>query len=116
MDDVRNQTGVNDFFNRNVRDPRDPFDIPQMEKGYPEPSSHGVLPVYGLLVAHARNVKFDRVVLETIEGDARPAILLMDVDGARFTDVEVSQPLDGQPLIELRDVRGLETRNCNFNR
>jgi hypothetical protein len=54
------------------------------------------------------------VVLETIEGDARPAILLMDVDGARFTDVEVSQPLDGEPLFELRDVTGFETMNCKF--
>lgn len=114
MDDVRKQTGVNDFFNRNVRDPRDPFDIPQQYSGYPEPSSHGVLPVYGFLITHARNVRFDRVVLETIEGDARPAILLMDVDGARFTDVEVSQPLDGQPMFELRDVTGFETMNCKF--
>ena len=64
MDDVKWQRGANPFFTRrnsvangtpdtrrrtteesdNGQKERDPYNVPQMEHGYPEPSSHGILP------------------------------------------------------------------------
>lgn len=129
MDDVRWQRGANPFFtrmNEKVNDvsekrrdrrqdgsfepeERDPYDIPQMEKGYPEPSSHGVLPAYGLFISHARRVTVDNVRLETIEEDQRPAIVLMDVEDIRFSRMEADKA-DEAPYFVLKKVKNFEVK------
>lgn len=107
LQDVMDQTGVNDFFNHDVRRPRkDPYDVPEQANGYPEPSAHGILPAYGLFISHARNIRFDRIVLETEQVDLRPAIVLMDVDGIRFREIQASRASE-MPFFVLKDVRGL---------
>lgn len=88
MQDVMDQNLSNSFFNKELKKGRKSvYDIPQQEKGYPEPSSHGVLPVYGLFVSHARNVNFRNFIFETAEADSRHAVLLMDVENASFENV-----------------------------
>ena len=129
MDDVRLQRGANPFFtqkNTAVNDvtgrrinmddvkeqthERDPYDVPQMENGYPEPSSHGILPAYGLFISHARGVTIDNVTLETINEDKRPPIVLMDVEDVRFTNMKVDKA-DEVPYLVLRDVENMEIEN-----
>ena len=114
MDDVRTQKGTNSFFAKGQpaagEADRDPYDVPQMEKGYPEPSSHGILPAYGLFISHAKNVSVDRVEFETIKEDKRPAIVLMDVDDIKFSDMNVAKSADA-PYFVLKDVNGFEVRN-----
>ena len=78
-----------------------------MEKGYPEPSSHGILPAYGLFIKHAKNISIDRVRFETIEEDKRPVIVLMDVDGIKFKDMKVDKSADA-PYFVLKNVSKLE--------
>lgn len=108
LEDAMRQTGSNDFFNRDTKRTRQhPFDIPEQENGYPEPSAHGVLPAFGLFVYHARNIVFDHVVLETEQADCRPAIVLMDVEGVQFRDIRASR-VPEMPFFVLKDVRGLE--------
>lgn len=88
MKDVESQSLANTFFNKSLKDGRtDVFDIPQQENGYPEPSSHGVLPAYGLFVSHAKNITFRNFKFETIKPDTRYAILLMDVENITFENV-----------------------------
>lgn len=126
MDDVKWQRGSNPFFtsrNKAVNHvkgkrekideskgqptERDPYDVPQMEKGYPEPSSHGILPAYGLFISHAKGVKIDNVVMKTTKEDERPPIVLMDVEDVKFTNIKVDKAKD-TPHIVMKNVRGFE--------
>ena len=121
MDDVIHQRGANSFFTRvnsaahgtrqsgGEQEPEkpgrpNPFDVPDMEKGYPEPSSHGILPAYGLFIKHAKNVRIDKVEFETLQEDKRPAIVLMDVDGIKFTEIQVDKSADA-PYFVLKNVQ-----------
>ena len=121
MDDVIHQRGANSFFTRvnsaahgtrqsgGEQEPEkpgrpNPFDVPDMEKGYPEPSSHGILPAYGVFIKHAKNVRIDKGEFETLQEDKRPAIVLMDVDGIKFTEIQVDKSADA-PYFVLKNVQ-----------
>lgn len=129
MDDVKWQRGANPFFtSRNkavnhvkgkrerIEDKneqaaeRDPYAVPQMEKGYPEPSSHGILPAYGLFVSNAKNVKIDNVEFETVKEDKRPAIVLMNVEDIKFSDMRADKS-DEAPYFVLKGVKDFEVKD-----
>lgn len=136
MDDVKWQRGANPFFtsrNRAVNHvkgkreriedkneqaaEREPYAVPQMEKGYPEPSSHGILPAYGLFVSNAKNVKVDNVEFETVKEDKRPAIVLMNVEDIKFSDMRADKAaeapyfvLKGVKDFEVKDFKGIKDR------
>lgn len=127
MDDVIHQRGANSFFTRvnsaahgtakeskgsqnsNEQGRPNPYDVPDMEKGYPEPSSHGILPAYGLFIKHAKNVNIDKVTFETIKEDQRPVIVLMDVDGIKFEDIKVAKAAEA-PYFVLKDVKNFQVK------
>jgi hypothetical protein len=54
---------VNALFFRAQRGvpPREPIATPEREKEYPEPSMFGLLPAYGFLIRHARDIELDSV-------------------------------------------------------
>lgn len=127
MDDVIHQRGANSFFTRVnsaahgtrqsgvEQEPEkpgrpNPFDVPDMEKGYPEPSSHGILPAYGLFIKHAKNVRVDKVEFETLQEDLRPAIVLMDVDGIKFSEMQVDKSADA-PYFVLKNVQNFQVKD-----
>ena len=111
MDDVSSQKGANRFFYRDLpSEPRDPYDVPQQVTGYPEPSSHGVLPSWGLFISPARRVVVDNVRLETVRPDTRPAIVLMDVEGVSFRDLSLGNA-SASPRLVLKDARDVELRH-----
>lgn len=129
MEDVVLQRGANSFFTRmnsaangtpdtrrrqgqetNAKKERDPYDVPQMEHGYPEPSSHGILPAYGLFISHARGVTVDNVRLETMNEDKRPPIVLMDVEDIKFSNMKVDKA-DEVPYFVLKDVKDFEVED-----
>lgn len=58
--------------------------IPELERGYPEPSMFGDLPVSGLFARHVRNLEVSGVEFAADAPDTRPAVWLGDVDGADF--------------------------------
>ncbi|PTX95821.1 glycoside hydrolase family 28 protein [Opitutus sp. ER46] len=64
-------------------------DVPELERGYPEPELFGVLPSWGLFARHVANFTLRDVKFELLQPDARPAARLDDVVGARFVRVEL---------------------------
>jgi polygalacturonase len=66
--------------------------VPEMEKGYPEPGSFGVLPAYGFFIRHVEGLKLDNISVGFISDDQRPAFVLDDVKGAelRFVTAHTS--------------------------
>ncbi len=66
--------------------------VAEMEKGYPEPGSFGVLPAYGFFVRHVEGLKLDNVELSFLTDDQRPAFVFDEVKGAemRFTKAQTS--------------------------
>ena len=115
LDDAAKQPPelVNTFFLRGagLAGPRDPFNPPEQEKGYPEPSMFGLLPGYGLYVRHAARVTFRDVEFGFVKDDTRPAIVLDDVAGAEFDHVK-AQRAGGAAFFVLRKVTNFTTRDC----
>ncbi|HEY0967836.1 MAG TPA: glycoside hydrolase family 28 protein [Opitutaceae bacterium] len=81
--------------------------VPELEKAYPDPDVFGVMPVWGLYARHAANLQVRGVELRVAAPDARPAVHLEDVAGARFRDVV----LGGQAGWKLLGVTGLSVRD-----
>ncbi len=87
-------------------------EVPELEKGYPEPQLFGVLPSWGLFARHVASLTVRGMELRTEDADARPAVVLDDVEGARFSNVELrSGP--ARPAWSLRNVRGLRVRDVS---
>jgi len=109
LDDAARQPAdlVNRFFLRaaGLADPRDPYNPPEQETAYPEPSMFGVLPAWGLYVRHAKDLAFRDVKLSLEKDDTRPVIVLDDVAGAEFKNVK-AQRAGGAPFFVLRKVTG----------
>jgi putative nucleotidyltransferase with HDIG domain len=86
--------------------------VPEMANGYPEPHLFGVLPAWGLFARHAANLRVQGIELRTLEADQRPGVVLDDVAGARFADVELSS-VPGRPVWSLTSVSRLRTRDVS---
>lgn len=102
---------INTFFLRSpgLAGPRDPFQPPEQEKAYPEPSMFGLLPAHGFYVRHAKNIFVRDVEVRYLAEDKRPAVVLDDVQGATFDSVRL-QNSDGAPRFVLRQVTDFSTR------
>ena len=62
----------------------DPYNVPEMPREYPEPSSFGVLPAWGLYARHVRGLTVQNVTFSFMVDEGRPAVVLDDVDTATF--------------------------------
>jgi polygalacturonase len=82
--------------------------VPEMERGYPEPYLFGILPSWGLFARHVANLEVRGIELVTRDADERPGVVLDDVEGARFSNVEL-RSLPAPPTWSLKNVRGLRT-------
>lgn len=65
--------------------------IPENEGSYPEPGMFGILPVYGLFVRHAKNIKLNNVEFYFLNEDARSPIFFDDVKGAEICFVKAQR-------------------------
>ena len=61
--------------------------VPELPEAYPEPSMFGVTPAYGLYARHVRNLVLRDVSLATETPDARPPLIMEDVQGLRAEGV-----------------------------
>jgi polygalacturonase len=82
-------------------------DLPEDEKGYPEPQKLGVGPAYGFYIRHAKNIELHDVNIHLQGVETRPALMLVDVDGASLRHVSADKA-GAAPLLVLKGVRGLE--------
>ncbi|MCK9220862.1 MAG: glycoside hydrolase, partial [Bacteroidales bacterium] len=60
-------------------------------------------PAWGFYIRHAGNITFDHVTLICDRKDYRTAIVMDDVQTARFSDLKVSEPSwDKKPVFTFR--------------
>jgi polygalacturonase len=116
LDQVARQPAdlVNNFFFRapsGAVPPREPFDTPEQEKHYPEPSMFGMLPAYGFFIRHAKGIELNNVEVGFIEEDRRPAFVLDQVNGVDFQHVK-AQKAAGVSTIVLKNVENFTARGC----
>jgi polygalacturonase len=74
--------------------------VPEMEKGYPEPGSFGVLPAYGFFVRHIEGLKLENVELSFLTEDQRPPFIFDDAQGVEMRFVK-AQSIKGIPSVKL---------------
>jgi polygalacturonase len=83
------------------------------EQKYPEPNMFGDMPSQGLYLRHVKNVSLRGVEIASLSPDARPAIILQNVEGADL--FQVRTPADAPVLImrDSKDVRTLWVHGVN---
>jgi polygalacturonase len=74
----------------------DPYNVPEMPREYPEPSIFGILPCYGIYARHVDGLTTTDVSIHSKLKDERPAVVLDDVQNARFAGFRASVA-DGVP-------------------
>ena len=116
LDQVAKQPAdlVNTFFfgrGRGSVPPREPFDTPEHEKDYPEPSMFGLLPAYGFFIRHAKGIELNNVEVGFMQEDRRPAFVLDEVSGVDFQHVK-AQKATGVPTVVLKKVEDFTARGC----
>jgi hypothetical protein len=79
--------------------------IPEAVKAYPESRMMGRLPAYGFYIRHADRIRLRNIEFITDRLDARPAIVCDDVDDVVLFGLEMSAPVGGAPLLDLRNTR-----------
>jgi polygalacturonase len=88
---------------------------PERETFYPEPTMFGPTPAHGFYIRHAKHVELSHVEVATVQPDARPTIVLDDVERADFIHLEAPY-LKGQPTISVRETTGLRVlQNRNLD-
>jgi polygalacturonase len=112
LEDIAKQPAslVNSFFFRAAGGvpPREPFDTPEREKEYPEPSMFGLLPAYGFFIRHAAGIDLNDVSVAYMHEDQRPAFVLDDVNGADFHHVK-ARKAPGRASLHLVNVHNFTT-------
>jgi polygalacturonase len=107
------ETLVNAFFLRGTETgllgPRDPLAVPEHAQGYPEPSMFGLLPANAIYARHARNLHVSNLHISFMQPDARPHVVLEDVDGATLERVDIKS--SNTPAVVLRKVRNLTIKH-----
>jgi len=84
-------------------------DLPEDEKGYPEPQKLGVGPAYGFYIRHVKNIELNDVNIHLLGAETRPALMLADVDGARLRNVSVDKAGAAPVLKGVRGIRVSES-------
>jgi len=64
-------------------------EMPELEKDYPDPARHGITPSWALYARHAKNLALRDVEFRAAKPDARPAIVLDDVQDAALEGVKL---------------------------
>jgi polygalacturonase len=82
------------------------------ERGYPEPSMFGPLPVYGFFVRHVAGLTVERMKVGFAAAEARPAVWIEDAVDVNVNQFEAQQ-VPGAMRLVLREVRGLTVKNFN---
>jgi polygalacturonase len=87
-------------------------EVPELEKAYPEPSTFGATPSWGLYVRHAEDLTVEHVELSTKTSDARPSVVLDDVAGATFEHLN-AVPAPAAKTFVLKKVSSFSTQACS---
>jgi polygalacturonase len=115
LDQVARQPAdlVNTFFFRASGGvpPREPYDTPEREKEYPEPSMFGILPAYGFFIRHARGIELSDVDVSYVREDHRPAFVLDAAEEIEFQHCKAAT-VNGVPMFVLMKVKAISAHQC----
>ncbi|MDF2432130.1 MAG: hypothetical protein JWP44_1761 [Mucilaginibacter sp.] len=89
--------------------------VPEMEKGYPEPGSFGVLPAYGFFIRHVEGLKLDNIELRFLNDEQRPAFIFDDVKTGelRFERAVVFGNIPPVSIKNCEDLNVFQSLNLN---
>ena len=83
--------------------------------GYPENRMYGSTnPANGLYIRHAKNVIVDNYRVSLLKSDARPAVVMEDVQNAEIGNVTTTDSNLDKPLFRLVDCRDFFIRNSGM--
>jgi hypothetical protein len=115
LDDTAKQPAdlVNSFFFRASGGvpPRQPYETPEREKEYPEPSMFGIMPAYGFFIRHASGIHLTDVDVGYIKEDRRPAFVLDSVESISLEHCK-AQKATGVPTLVMMNAKGVEAHHC----
>jgi polygalacturonase len=113
LDQVAKQPAdlVNTFFFRATGGvpPREPYETPERENEYPEPSMFGMLPAYGFFIRHAKGIELNNIDVNFMKEDRRPAFVLDNVTDVDFNHVK-AMTVAGIPMFYMKDVKEITIR------
>jgi hypothetical protein len=116
LDQVAKQPAdlVNGFFFRASGGvpPREPYETPEREKEYPEPSMFGLLPAYGFFIRHAKGIELEDLDLGFIKEDRRPAFVFDQVDGVELENCKAAKA-EGVPMLVMMKAKRVRARGCS---
>lgn len=84
--------------------------VPEFEKGYPEPQKFGVLPAYGFFIRHVKNIELNNVNLYLLGKETRPAMIVTDVKGIKIRNLSTAKGNCSKMLIT-KDVNELSIKD-----
>ena len=64
-------------------------------RGYPQPTTWGKMPAYGLFVRNTDGLKLQNIQLETVKPDQRPPLWLENINGLTLSDLTTPPLPDG---------------------
>ena len=85
-------------------------EVPEYEKGYPEPQKFGIIPAYGFFIRHVKNIELNNVNLYLLGNETRPAMILNDVKGIKLRNVTTDKGTDSRTLV-MKDVSELSIKD-----
>jgi polygalacturonase len=85
-------------------------EVPEFEKGYPEPQKFGVIPAYGFFIRHAKNIELNNINLYLMGDETRPAMILDDVKGIKLQNVSTAKGANAASLV-MHNVSGLSVKD-----
>ena len=86
-------------------------EVPELEKGYPDPQEFGELPAYGFFIRHAKNIELNHVEMKLENDDYRPAIIMDDVNVASLNHVKMDK-VGNVPSLILNNSKDVVIEKC----
>jgi polygalacturonase len=80
---------------------------PEYEQKYPEPNMFGDMPSQGFYVRHVKNVSLSNIEIVAMAEDARPALVLQNVEGADLFHIRTPA---NAPVLNLHDSSAVDAR------
>ncbi|MGA2746783.1 MAG: hypothetical protein ABSE44_18950, partial [Candidatus Sulfotelmatobacter sp.] len=115
LDDAAKQPAglVNSFFYRATGGvpPRQPYETPEREKEYPEPSMFGILPASGFFIRHANGVELNDVDVSYSKEDKRPAFVLDTVSHIALENCKAPK-VSGIPSLVMMNAKAVSAFHC----
>jgi hypothetical protein len=115
LDQVAKQPAdlVNTFFFRATGGvpPREPYDTPEREKEYPEPSMFGIIPAYGFFIRHAKGIELKDIDISNIKEDRRPAFVLDSVENVELQNCKAAKA-GRLPMLVMMKATNISVNHC----